>query len=354
MKIKKNIMLVAIWFVIGCDNSIIDMENNLTVVNNSEPYYQQQWYADIDQVFYDENNIDYNASIHAGEFIKKYTGKDIKIAVIDDGLDVTHEDLNNSIIQTYDILTKSQNVAHTYQSDYHGTAITGIIAARKNNKGIQGIASESQIIFLKYKPTMRDSETIELFKKAEEFGADIINCSWGTNDVSESVKEVIQDIAKNGRDGKGIIVVFAAGNNNQDMGNDESSIPEVISVGSSSENNSRAWYSNFGKNLDLIAPGGEDIGITTLDVMGENGIAILDENYILYDDNFAFKGTSASAPIVSGIIALLLEKNESLTRKEIEELLHKQSDKIGDIPYNLGRNDYYGYGKINISKLFEE
>jgi len=337
------------------ENNTIENRENTTVDQNKliqEPYFGEQWYLEENATFYEANNIDSNASIHFGKRYH-YTGKGVKIAVIDDGLDVTHPELNGTIVATYDISTHSTNVAHTSMSGYHGTAVTGIIGANDNGIGIKGIASESQIIFLKYKEGMSDSETIELFNKAQEFGAEIINCSWGTYDVSEAVKEVIQDLAINGRDGKGIIIVFATGNNAQDMGNDESAIPEVIAVGSTDKDNLRSWYSNYGENLDVVTPGGFDVGITTLDDMGENGMGTLNDDYLLANDENSFIGTSASAPIVSGVIALMLEKDRNITRIEVEEALKSKSDKIGNLDYVDGFNEYYGYGKVNVGRLLE-
>lgn len=330
-------------------------EDNTTVDQNKliqEPYFGEQWYLEENVTFYEENNIDANASIHFGKDYT-YTGKGVKIAVIDDGLDITHPELNGTVVATYDISTRTTNVSHASMLGHHGTAVTGIIGANDNGIGIKGIASESQIIFLKHKEGMSDSETIELFNKAQEFGAEIINCSWGTYDVSEAVKEVIQDLAINGRDGKGTIIVFATGNNGQDMGNDESAIPEVIAVSATDKDNLRAWYSNYGEALDVVAPGGFDIGITTLDPMGENGVGTLNDDYLLANDENSFIGTSASAPIVSGVIALMLEKDRNMTRIEVEKALQNQSDKIGNLDYVDGFNEYYGYGKINVGRLLE-
>ena len=283
-----------------------------------EPYFSEQWYLEENRTFYEKNSIDANASIHFGKSYR-YTGKGVKIAIIDDGLDITHPELEGSIVATYDISTKSSVVSHNSIDGYHGTAVTGIIGANDNGVGIKGIASESQIMFLKHKEGMSDSQTIELFNKAKAFGADIVNCSWGTYDVSQAVKEVIQNLAKNGRNGKGTIIVFATGNDGQEMGNDESAIPEVIAVGSTDKDNLRAWYSNYGEHIDILAPGGFDIGITTLDDTGENGEGTLAEDYLLANDENSFIGTSASAQIVSGVIALMLEKNPNMTRVEIEE-----------------------------------
>ncbi len=333
------------------EHYIYTLTNILKVSVQDEPYFYQQWYLDYNKTIFDQSSIDENAHINFNKLYETYTGKGIKIAVIDDGIDINHEDLEGAIVDSYDLTTKTTNVSHTFKKGYHGTAVTGIIGARRNNIGIQGIASGSDIIFLKHTENMSDSQTIELFNKAQELGADIINCSWGTYDVSLAVKEKIQDLAINGRDGKGIIIIFATGNDDQDMGNDESSIPEVISVSSTNKNNLRAWYSNYGENLDIVAPGGYDIGLTTLDNMEDNGIAVTDKNYLLYDDYNTFIGTSASAPIVSGAIALVLEKNPNLTRVEIETILQNSSDKIGNLPYVNSRNDYYGYGKINLFQL---
>ena len=318
-----------------------------------EPYYDEQWYLHKNQTFYEINNINENAHIHMGDELQQYSGKGITVAIIDDGLDMTHEELKKTEMVTYDIVEHTSDVSHDGLYDYHGTAVTGIIAADLNGKGIAGIAYQSRIIFLKYHDEMSDSQVIELFQKADELGADIINCSWGTYDVSPAVKETIQNLANYGRNGKGTLIVFAAGNDSQDMGNDESAIPEVIAVGSTDRDNLRAWYSNYGKELDVMVPGGYEIGISTIDPMGENGIAEIDINYLLANDPWSFIGTSSSAPIVSGVLAILLEKNPELTRFEILELLQSTSDKIGNIEYVDGWNSYYGYGKINVRNLIE-
>ena len=358
--IFKIVMASLSLMLMGCggggetkdDTSILDAREN--PYRFKETYYLHQWYLEYNSSYYNKYNINIDAGIHGGEVLEQYNGKGVTIAIIDDGLDISHPEINHSIVATYDISTGSANVAHNSLTDYHGTAVTGIIAAAANAEGILGLARESRIVFLKHKSDMSDSETIELFRKAEELGADIINCSWGTYDVSPAVKETIQDLAINGRDGKGIIIVFAVGNNDRDMGNDESAIPEVIAVGSTDKDNLRAWYSNYGEHLDLLAPGGYDVGITTIDPVGSSGIATEDEDYLLGDDPRAFVGTSASAPIVTGALAMLLERNENLTREDIESILKSSSDKIGNMEYDEnGFNIYYGYGKLNLKRLME-
>jgi len=345
------LFLTALIVLSGCGGGAGGGDDTSSI--GDEPYYYQQWYLNFNRDFYEAYNIDPDASIHLGDYKDEYTGKGVKVAIIDDGLDMYHEDLRGALIASYDIATRTSDVRHTGYYQHHGTAVTGIIGARRNHKGILGVASNSQIIFLKFKDQMSDSETIELFQKAADWGADIINCSWGTYDVSDAVRDYIQNLAKYGRDGKGISIVFAVGNDNIDVGNDESAIPEVIAVGSTDTDNLRATYSNYGEHLDVVAPGGYKLGITTLDDSGDRGVATIDKNYLLAYDPSAFVGTSASAPIVTGVIALMLEKNPDLTRAEIEDILHKTSDKIGNISYQNGFNKYYGYGKINVSEIMD-
>ena len=332
-------------------------EVNSTLDTNSsflaEPYFNEQWYLAENRVFYRQNNIDANANIHAGNILDLYKGKGVRIAIIDNGFDMNHEEYKLNIANSFDSATKSADVSHTKITDIHGTAVTGIISADINGKGVAGIASDANIILLKYKEFMSDSETIELFSKAEDFGADIISNSWGTGSVSPAVRNKIVDLATNGRSGKGIVIVFASGNDNINNIGDESDIDEVISVGATDKDNLRALYSNFGTRLDLVAPGGYYLGLSTTDPMGSAGLASLDKDYLLFNDREAFIGTSAAAPIVSGIIALMLQYNPNLTVKEIETILHKTSDKIGNPPYDAsGCNNYYGHGKINVTNIF--
>ena len=304
-------------------------------------YYEEQWYLEknLDLL----NSIDDDAHIHINDLSKIYTGKGVKIAVIDNGLDTSHEDLQKAVIKTFDITSRTDDVSHN-DGEYHGTAVTGIIAAKKNDIGIKGVANNADIIFLKYKDTMSDSETIELFNKAKNFGASIINCSWGTGNVSPAVRNTIIDLSTNARGGKGISIVFASGNGDgngtgKDMGNDEANIAEVISVGSSNEENKRSTYSDYGVNLDILAPGGKLNGI---------GLVTLDNN-----NKYTYMtGTSAAAPIVSGVIALMLEKNPTLSRIEIENVLKNNTEKIANSNEH-GRNNKYGYGKINLGKIID-
>jgi subtilisin family serine protease len=119
------------------------------------------------------------------------------------------------------------------------------------------------------------------------------------------------------------------------------SSPHAISVGASTNFGLRSDYSQFGPDLDFLAPsnGGLD-DILSTDRMGLKGSA--SGNYNPY-----FGGTSAATPLASGVAALMLSRNPSLTADQIRTILRQTCQKIGDEPYTNGRNDHYGYGRIN-------
>lgn len=335
-----------LFFVIvfyGCKNSSTIVED--------EPFYQEQWAIHFDKAFYDAYAIDQDAHIHGEKTMSKYTGRGVKIAIIDIGLDTEHVEYKNNIIKAINSADGSSNVACVNSSAcYHGSAVTGVIASNINNKGLRGIAPDAQIVFIKLDLAgyVGDDEILDALNYAEQEGVDIINNSWGTGDISPVVQEKIDEMATNGRDGKGIIFIFASGNDGQENNSDESMIESVIGVGSSDEENLRAIYSDFGKGLDLVAPGGYNLGITTTYLSQDQEHS---SDYMRAEDYTKFQGTSASAPIVSGAIALLLEKKPFLTRTQVQKLLQTSSDKIGNVEYINGKNEYYGYGKLNLDTL---
>lgn len=342
---NKNLIFLLPILFFGCGSNGEELN----------PFQFVQWSLYYNNEFYNTYEVNPEAHIHHKSDYQKYTGRGIKIVVIDDGLDVNHEDLEGAIMDTWDLTTKTSKVSHTAENDYHGTAVTGIIAARDNTKGIRGIAPESKIFFLKHKQNMSSSDILELLNKAYSYEPDIINCSWGTYNVSQSVKNKIQQMAQEGRGGKGIVFVWAAGNNQRDIVNDESAIEEVIAVGSTNKDNELSYLNNYGEELDILAPGGDfQLGITTLDPMNQKGVGYIEDNYILPYDNIPFDGTSAAAPMVTGIVAIMLELRPDLKREEIQKILKENTDKIGDQEYINGNNPFYGYGKVNLSKIIDK
>ncbi len=358
MKIVLIILAVFIFSACSHDSSDVylppDINNTLPTptpippdINNTNPdldtnpLYSQQWSINHDIDFYSLNAIDEDAHINPQDIFQKYSGRGIKVAVIDDGFDVNHPEIKEKIIKMVSVDRNGilgNDVSHVSSGDYHGSAVAGIIAASNNNIGIMGVAPEVELILIRMAmELMGDDVYIELFKQAIDAGADLINCSWGTGEVSPALENYIDEISTNARDGKGVIIVFASGNSNKDMGNDESAMDSVVGVGATDKTNLRTSYSDYGKDLDIVVPGGDTLGITTIDPLGNSGAS--SDEYNRYDEYrdgnpVSFIGTSASAPIMTGVIALALQKDTSLTRVQIQELLKKSTSTIGqNTPY---------------------
>lgn len=353
--------LVGAILLAGCGGS----ESTTTAFSTTErsvapysqnPLFYQQWYFDKDDSFYAQYGIDNDAHIHPLA-TAQYAGRGVKVVIIDDALDIYHEDIREGVVGVYDTQSGAIYVEPTDSTENHGTEVTGVLAATSNSLGITGVAPAAQIYFIRlpFNANLTESMIIDAFRQAKEWGADIVNCSWGSGDVSDALKATIQDLAINGRGGKGTVIVFAAGNGGYDavgdpMGNDESAIPEVIGVGATNIYNERAKYSNYGPELDIMAPGGEYLGIATTDRMGSAGND--PGNYLPSDSAQAFAGTSAAAPIVSGVAALLLEADSNLTRVDVMRILESSADKIDSANCNYdanGHSIYCGYGKVNIT-----
>lgn len=128
--------------------------------------------------------------------------------------------------------------------------------------------------------------------------------------------------------------------------------PHVIAVGATTEFDYRSHFSQYGEDIDLMAPGGGGlVNIVTTDRTGTDGYN-QSGDFVM-----TFSGTSASAPIVSGAVALLLSRHPDLTASVVRSLLCRAADKVGSVAYAGGevgaggRNNYYGYGRLNAGRL---
>lgn len=124
--------------------------------------------------------------------------------------------------------------------------------------------------------------------------------------------------------------------------------PDVIAVGASTDCDRRADWSQFGAELDVVAPsnGGWN-NITTLDATGTTGYSDTDFSHI-------FGGTSAATPLAAGIGALMISANPNLTSTQVRDALRATADKIGTVSYVSGFNTEYGYGRVNARRALDE
>lgn len=254
-------------------------------------------------------------------------GENITVAVIDTGVDYTHPDIKGNMWQDENgnfgrDFSEETNDPMDYEG--HGTHVAGTIAATGNNAtGIIGIAPLVKIMALKIFPSGTDSAAHKAIMFAVDNGANIINNSWGPvlrRERSELLNQAI-DYALS----KGVVMVFAAGNNNDDIRfYAPTNHPGVISVAATDTTDIKAIWSNHGPGVTVAAP-----GVSILSLEFRTG------QYALRS------GTSMAAPHVSAVCALLLSHNPALQPDEIKQKLMNTVDALQNNPVPIGS------GRIN-------
>ena len=274
--------------------------------------YSKQWYAK-------KINMD-----TAWDLSKGAPG--IKVAVIDAGIQATHPELKGHIIMPFNAVNGSHK---TLPSNDHGTHVAGIIGASLNGKGIAGIAPNIKIIPVNvFSGNEADIFTIiDGIDYAVKSGADIINLSLTMEDYTEVLDYSIQSAWK-----KGILIVAAAGNEDTDTEQYPAALNHVLGVSATTKQDKKADFSNYGTYIDLAAP-----GVDIYSTIPWNSYEIM-------------SGTSMSAPVVSGVSALVLSKNPFLTPSELMNILQTSSKDLGAI----GRDDFYGYGRVDAYKALTQ
>lgn len=294
-----------------------------------DTYIQNQW------ALFNSTNDNIDISINSAWDYA--TGRGIKVALVDTGVDLTHEDLIQNIYMSYDCITES-SPSKIYTP--HGTKCAGTIAAVRNNgKGIAGVAPDAKLMVVSTDTT--GNEVYDKIAKgicwAYKNGADIISLSLTIKGSSAKISKAIDKAFLNGRNGKGCIVVTSAGNQNKTVTYPGYLRKDILAIGSINNAGIRRSDSCFGDSLFLMAPGDQ---IFTTFPNNEYGY---------------YNGTSAACPHVSGVAALILERNPALTHSQVREILGKSTKKVGNLPYNVNNefgkwNKYYGYGLIDAYK----
>lgn len=288
---------------------------------------------------------------------------DIVVAVLDHGFEQNHPDLAaNNIGVGFD--TES-GTSPALVLGSHGTACAGIVAARQNNSiGVTGVAPNCRIMSISNSlvgsPNSRQRRA-DGINWAWDSGADVISNSWGSGVQYTIIDDAIFNALVFGRNGLGTVVVFATGNDNlNSVSYPANTHDDVIAVGAMSpcgerknpsscdgENN---WGSNYGPELDVIAPG---VKIPTTDRQGGAGYSGSD--YVQ-----DFNGTSSATPHVAGLAGLILSMNPCLSQHQVVDIIEKTAEKVGSYSYSTtaGRengtwNNQTGYGMININEAMQ-
>jgi thermitase len=278
----------------------------------------------------------------------------VVIAVLDEGVDTTHKDLGPGIVASFDAVD-----GDTFQEpnpwDGHGTACAGLAAARPSGVGVTGVAPGCKLMALRIAQSAQpagpwvwsNDQAATAIDWAWQHGAAVLSNSWGGGIPSNRIAGAIERAVTLGRQGKGCVVVAAAGNRPTAVGF-PANLPTVIAVSATNEfdefktpNSSDGenwWGSSFGPEVGLAAPGVHHL---TCDIRGAGG-------YSKGDYYAAFNGTSSSTPLVAGAAALVISARPDLSAASIRTALLDGADKVGSEPYVDGRNDSFGAGRLNV------
>ncbi|MDE6416739.1 MAG: S8 family serine peptidase [Duncaniella sp.] len=266
------------------------------------------------------------------------TGRGIKVAVIDEGIDLAHVDLIDNIDKISYDTEKKTNKSRLYGS--HGTHCAGIIGATKNNGiHISGVAPDVTLISVStnlVRVPLLESNLADGINWAWKNGADILSCSWYCK-PNDLIRDAILNAVTKGRDGKGCIFVKSAGNtitSNHAISYPGDLCEDVIAVSNIKSNGVISEDSCYGPNILVAAP-------------GTNILSTLPDNEIGLNS-----GTSMACPHVAGVAALILEINPSLSAEKVRAILARSAKKIGNVSYDVEKkygswNEQYGYGMVD-------
>jgi len=290
---------------------------------------------------------------------------EITIAILDDGIDLNHPDLQSNLVPGFDALGQNSQ-GMRFPGETHGTACAGTAAAKGDNGiGVAGVAYDCSIM-----PIRMFSDTFATttgghflgFVWATDNGADVLSNSWtwsqsGLLDLGIWYASIV------GRNGKGCVILASAGNSNNTTVSYPARNPWVISVGASNFCDERkrstsdasfladtatcgtntnadpqgvscdmdsCWGSSYGVDAELVAPG---ISVMTT----------FDNNRYSW-----FWGTSAACPNAAGVAALVLSANPELTRQEVREVLASTARKLGNYSYASLNNKTYGTWNVEV------
>lgn len=386
---------------------VLQAEPNIVVPTQKyyrpkDSLYDKQWYLN--------NSGGYNLAADShisveGAWDLTRGNRSIVVAIADDSIDLDHPDFQGlgKIVAPFDLKDRDRLPMPEAPTDNHGTACAGIAVAEENGEGVVGVAPGCALMAIRTSGYLDDGSVEEIFDWAMDNGAAVISCSWGPSAIyfplSLRQNAVITKAATRGRNGKGCVVLFAAGNANRPVDGivDEKGWPnnliqgetkwlggftvhpDVITVAACTSLNKKSVYSNWGTGISVCAPSNNappgiwmpetgyigtppeirdsiaGLGIFTTDRMGAAG-------YERGDFTGYFGGTSSATPVVAGVAALMLSVNPDLRSREVREIIQETTDKIVDpdpdpqLGTMLGNYDanghsqWFGFGKVNAYK----
>jgi serine protease len=323
----------------------------------NDPYYIYQWHYNKPDFIYLEEGWDVNqggdssviiAVLDTGVAYEEYPVPDYELSeVLGSAYHQAPELSDVTFVSPYDFV---HDDTHPNDQHGHGTHVTGTVAQDTNNgSGVAGVAFNCRVMpvqVLDWEGYSVGWSVADGIDWARTHSADVINMSLGGYGYDSVMHQACQDAYD-----AGIVIAGAAGNDDTDTTHYPSGFDEVICVGAVDYNADRAYYSNYGDDQELMAPGGD----VTVDHSGDGyPDGVLQQTYddldlpVDLDDGFSywfFQGTSMACPHVVAVVGLML--SEGITGPDnIRGVLQTTATDLGP----SGWDREYGYGLINVEE----
>lgn len=335
--------------------------------------------------------------------------RSVVIAVSDDGFDLEHPDLQGmgKVVAPTDLKSRDAVPLPVETSENHGTACAGLAIGEENRSGIVGVAPECGFMPIRMTGFLDDESVEGIFRWAVDRGAAVISCSWSPAAIKYPLslrqRNALTQAATKGRNGKGCVIVFSAGNANRPVSGTifekewpRNAVsgptewlsgfavhPDVITVSACSSLNTKSAYSSWGQHVAVAAPSNNahpSVGLPEVGTVKTGPVIasrILGRGMVTSDRTGAsgydqdaytrtFGGTSSSCPVVAGVAGLMLSANPNLTAREVKQILQQTADKVIDASSdpqlgfrygtydNNGHSQWFGYGRVNAYKAVQE
>jgi thermitase len=272
----------------------------------------------------------------------------VRVAILDEGVDTKHPFLKTAVVAERDFVDGNPT-AMPDGDDAHGTACAGIVLSRDLH--VSGLAPGTSLVAARIaKSDAQGFWVFDDFATADAIDwcwddakADVLSNSWGGGPPVPVITRAFDRARREGRAGRGAVVVIAAGND-QRVVDYPGNLPDVVTVGASNQWDKRKtrssqdgetnWGSNYGPTLDLMAPG---VKIATTDISGPRG-------YGTSQTTSTFNGTSSATPFVAATAALMLSVKPGLGEARVGELLQQTADSMGA---SKRPDKFTGYGRVN-------
>ena len=249
---------------------------------------------------------------------------DVIIAVCDSGVDSDHPDLAGVLVSGYNSVNNLSEAdgGSTEDLNGHGTFVSGCAAAiGNNNTGVTGVGWDFRVMPIRVSNLSSGNanafDILEGARWAAANGAKVINASY-SGATSGANNTAARDIKALGG-----ILLWASGNDGANVTN--GNLPDLTIVGSTSSNDNRSGFSNYGTALDIVAPGAS---VRSTRIGGSYGNG---------------SGTSYASPVAAGVAGMIFAANPALGPEDVQEILYTSADDRGAAGYDI----FYGHGRVN-------